>query len=106
MRCSGSATEWLELLEELTCRARDVNSARDTAFAVLHALHDARRFAALGAIGTLGGIHDLLAVGCFCDLGAYCHVESLLMFRMCAQRSASTTPMHVNGIVWIHSGRI
>jgi hypothetical protein len=64
----------LQLLEEFAGRARDVNPARNAAFAVFDALDDARRLAALGAIGALSGVHDLLAVGCFCDFRAYCHV--------------------------------
>ena len=63
----------LQLFEELAPGARDVDSAGDAAFAVFHALDDAGGLAALRAIGALGSVHDLLTVGCFCDLGAYCH---------------------------------
>ena len=84
MRRNGSATESSEFLEELACRARDVNPARDAAFAVFHPLNNARGLAALGTIRALGGVHDLLAVRCLCDLGAYCHEESPDVSNMCA----------------------
>src|SRR4029077_8672704 len=77
---------FLQLLEKLTRRARDVNPARDAAFAVFHALDDARGLAALGAIRALGGVHDLLAVSCLCDLRAYCHFKCLLISAIFAQR--------------------
>ena len=74
----------LQLLVKFTRRARDENASGNTTLAILNALHDARRLAALGAIRALGGIHHLLAVCCFCNLGAYCHVSVLLISRMCA----------------------
>jgi hypothetical protein len=64
----------LQLLEEFARGARDINPARDVAFAIFNAFDDACGLAALGTIRALGGIHDLFAVGCFCDLGAYCHI--------------------------------
>jgi hypothetical protein len=73
----SNSTDSLELLEELTRRARNINPAGDVAFAIFHPLHNARGLAALGAIRALGSVHDLLTVSCFCDLGAYCHVGSL-----------------------------
>ena len=73
MRSSGLAAELLKFLEEFTPRARDVNPAGNAALAVLDALHDASGLATLGAIGALGGVHDLLAVSCLCDLGSYGH---------------------------------
>src|SRR5580704_9964446 len=69
----------LQLLEELTARARNVNSARDAAFAVFHSFDDACGLAALWAIRALGSIHDLFAVSGFCDLGAWCHGGILLI---------------------------
>jgi hypothetical protein len=75
----AASSELLQLLEELASRAWNVNAAGDAAFAVFHALDDAGGLPTLGAIRTLGGIHDLFAVGCFRDLGAYCHDESLLI---------------------------
>jgi hypothetical protein len=52
----------LELFEEVTCRAGDVNSAWRAALAVLDALDDAGGFGTLGAICALVGVHDLLTV--------------------------------------------
>lgn len=56
--------QFLQLLEELTARARDKDSAGNVAFAVLYTLHDAGRLAAFGAIRAFGCVHDLLAVCC------------------------------------------
>lgn len=61
--------EPLKLLVKLARRAGDINSAGDAAFTVFHTLHDARRLAALRAVGALRGIHDLLTVSCFCNFG-------------------------------------
>ena len=72
----------LQLLVEFAGRAGNKNSAGDAALAVLHALYDAGLLAALGAVGALGGVHDLFAVGCFCDL---CHV-------------LSSSPLHTIGL--------
>ena len=63
------ASSGLELLEEIAGRAGDVDSAGNATLAVLDALDDARGFGALGAICGLGGVHDLLAVACLCNLG-------------------------------------
>jgi hypothetical protein len=60
----------LELFEEFAGRAGDVDSAGDAALAVLDALYDACGLGALGTIGALLGVHDLLAVTGFGDL---CH---------------------------------
>ena len=57
-----------ELLVKVARRARDVNPARNSALPVLHPLHNPRGLAALGAVGRLRCIHDLLAVACFCYL--------------------------------------
>jgi hypothetical protein len=59
----------LELLVEIAHRARDVDSAGDAALAVLHALDDARRLAALGTVGRLRRVHYLLTVTCFGNFG-------------------------------------
>src|ERR1700686_4252817 len=56
----------LQLLEELTRRAGNIDSARNPALAIFHALDDARRLAALGAIRTLACVHYLFTVRCFC----------------------------------------
>ena len=64
-----NANESLELLVEFTCGARDVDTAWSTAFAILHALDDARRLATLGTIGRFGRIHLTLATGNFGYLG-------------------------------------
>jgi len=72
-QCRPIQSRLLELLEKLTARAGNVNPAGDAALAVFHALDNARGFAALGAIRARCGVHDLLAVGCFCDFGTYCH---------------------------------
>jgi hypothetical protein len=63
----------LELLEELTRRARNIDSARHAPLTVLHALDDSRRFAALRTIRALAGIHHLLAICRFCNLCSYRH---------------------------------
>ena len=60
----------LELFEEVASRAGNVDSAGNTALAVLDALDDAGGLGALGTIGALLGVHDLLAVTGFGDL---CH---------------------------------
>ena len=70
LRSSKRLPESLEFLEEITGRAGDVDSAGDTALAVLDALDDACGLRALGAIGALLGVHDLLAVA---GLGNLCH---------------------------------
>jgi hypothetical protein len=53
---------------EFTARAGNKNAAWYASFAVLHPLNDARRLAALGAVGALRGIHNLLAICSLCDL--------------------------------------
>jgi hypothetical protein len=63
----------LKLLEELTCRARDIHSARRTAFTVLDAFHNAGWLGALRAVCALVCIHDLLSVA---GLGNLCHNNS------------------------------
>src|ERR1700722_1577059 len=63
----------LQLLEKFAGGARNVNAAGDAAFAVFYALDDAGGLATLRAIGAFGGVHHLLAVSGFCDLGAWCH---------------------------------
>src|SRR5581483_7701964 len=55
----------LQLFVKIASRARDKDSARHVALAVLYALYDSRRFAALGAIRALRCVHHLLAVCCF-----------------------------------------
>src|ERR1017187_6106959 len=69
----------LELLVEVARRAGNIDPARYAALAVLHALDDARRLAALGTIRALAGVHHLLTVRRFCDLCAYRHGSSLLI---------------------------
>src|SRR5215831_11457992 len=59
----------LKFFVEVTRRTRDIDSARDAALAVLYALDDARRLAALGTVGRLRRVHYLLAVTCFGNLG-------------------------------------
>jgi hypothetical protein len=75
----------LQFLKELASRARDVDSAGNAAFTVLYALDDACGLAAFGAIRALGRVHDLLAVGCLCDLCAYGHDGYLLISSVIAQ---------------------
>src|ERR1700722_598160 len=70
-----------QFLEELARRAGNINPAGNVALAVLHPLDDAGRLAALGAIGALGSVHHLLAVGCFSDLSTYGHGSFLLRLR-------------------------
>src|SRR5215469_1011704 len=79
-RSSKPAARRSKLLVKLARRARNVDPARNPALAILGALHDARVLAALGAGGGFGGVHDLLPVGCFCDL---CHAS--LLTGMCRQ---------------------
>jgi hypothetical protein len=50
--------------------AGNKDSAGGIAFAVFHALYDPGRLAAFRAIGTLGGVHDFLAV---CRFGNLSH---------------------------------
>lgn len=69
----------LQLLEKLASRTGNVNPARNTAHAVLHALYDARRFAALWAIRALARIHYFFPVRRLCNLSAYCHGSFLLI---------------------------
>ena len=78
-----SATSLLQLLVKFTTRAGNINSARNTALPILGPLHDARIFPAFRASGGFAGVHDLLSVGCLCDLR---HV--LLLTGMC-RRPAS-----------------
>lgn len=59
----------LQLLKKLATGAGNKDPARNVALAVLHALHNARRLAALGAIRALGGVHHFLAICCFGYLG-------------------------------------
>ena len=66
---------YLEFLVEVARRARDVDAARDTALAVLHALDDARRLAAFRTVGRLRRVHFLLAITCFCNLGHWWDVS-------------------------------
>ena len=66
-------TPVLQLLEEFTRRARDVNPARNATFTIFYAFDDPCGLAALGAIRAFGGVHYLFAVCSFCDLGAWCH---------------------------------
>jgi len=61
----------LQLLVKLAGRAGDENPAGDVAFAVLHALHDAGRLAALGTVGALGCVHHFFAIRGLCNLGHY-----------------------------------
>jgi hypothetical protein len=76
-----------ELLVKFARRAGNINPSRDTPLAVLGPLHDARILAALGAGGGFGGVHDLLTVGCLCDLR-----HLLLLTGMCRQRKAGVLP--------------
>ena len=55
---------------EVASGAGDEDATTNTAFAVLHALHDAGRFAALGAVGAFSSVHDLFTVSGF---GNLCH---------------------------------
>ena len=52
----------LKPFEKVTRRARDVHAARRSALPVFDTLDNARRLAALGAVGTLGGVHRFLAI--------------------------------------------
>jgi hypothetical protein len=64
----------LKFLVEIAHRARDVNSAGNTALTILYALDDARCFAAFGTVGRLRRVHYLLAITCFCNL---CHLSGV-----------------------------
>ena len=57
-----------QLLVKLATRAGNINPPGHAPLAILRALHNARFFAALGAGSRFAGVHDLLTVGCFCDL--------------------------------------
>jgi hypothetical protein len=65
----------LELFEEFACRAGNKNSALHTTLTVFYPLYNACTFAAFGAVGALGRIHNFLAVRSLSDLGL--HVFSL-----------------------------
>jgi hypothetical protein len=52
----------LEFFEEIARRAGDIDSTGGAALTVLDALDDAGGFGALGTIGALVGVHDLLTV--------------------------------------------
>ena len=60
----------LQAFEEIAGRAGDVDATGRAALAILHALYDACRLAALRAVGALGGVHCFLAVTGF---GNLCH---------------------------------
>src|SRR5665213_847359 len=66
----------LQLLEKIARGARNVDAAGDVALAVLDALHDAGGLGALGTIGALLGIHDLLAVAGLGNLRHCCKSPS------------------------------
>src|SRR5215469_10383961 len=88
----GDSELLLELFVEVAGGARDVDAAGDAALAVLYALDDARGLGALGAVGRLGGIHDLLTVTGFCNLS---HELVFLLFGIVSAharriRAAST----------------
>ena len=59
----------LQLLVKIASGTGNVNPTGRTALAVFHALHDAGWLRALGTIRALGGIHFLLAVAGFGNLG-------------------------------------
>jgi hypothetical protein len=59
----------LKFLVEIAHRARDVDSAGDAALAVLDALDDTRRLAALGTVSRLRRVHHLLAITSFGNFG-------------------------------------
>ena len=61
---------YLKFLVELAGRTRDIDSARNTAFAVFDALDDARGLATFGTVGRLRRVHYLLAITSLCNL---CH---------------------------------
>jgi hypothetical protein len=60
----------LEFFDEVADRAGDIDSTRSSPLAVFHPLHDTRRLRALGAVGALLCVHDLLTVA---GLGNLCH---------------------------------
>ncbi len=59
----------LELLEEFAAGARNEDATRHVTLAVLHALYDPGRLAALGAVSAFGRVHDFLAISRLGDLG-------------------------------------
>jgi hypothetical protein len=83
----------LELLVELAGGAGNKNSTGDAALAIFDALDDACGLAALGTVGALGGVHHLLAICSFGDLGHYFSCfgyEVILAFGM--RQSAAGDP--------------
>ena len=54
---------------EFASRAGNINPAAGAALIVFYAFHDARGFAALGAIGALGRVHLFFAICCLGNLG-------------------------------------
>ena len=77
----------LKFFVEVADRARDVDAAGDAALAVLYALDDARRLAALGTVGRLRRVHYLLAVTCFGNLG---HRSGVLLLGVSLHTHAGT----------------
>jgi hypothetical protein len=73
LRLNGFLRDSLELLVEFAAGAGNKDASGNVAFAVLHALHDPCGLAALGTVGALGGVHDLLAVRRF---GDFCHDDA------------------------------
>ncbi len=81
----------LKLLVKFASRAGDIHAPWHPAFAVFHPLHNARRFAALRAIRALRGIHYLLAICCFGNLG---HDEfPFCLWTLCT--AAAIDPPHL-----------
>jgi hypothetical protein len=75
---------YLQFLEKIARRAGDVNSARSAALTILHALDDAGGFGALGTVGALVGIHNLLTVAGFGNLR---HNASSPWYKYCGSRA-------------------
>jgi hypothetical protein len=67
-QASNEAAQVLQLLEKFAGRTRDVDAPGDAPLAVFHALYNACLFAALRAVSGFGSVHDLFAIGRFCNL--------------------------------------
>lgn len=71
----------LELLEEIACRAGDVDSTGNVTLAILNALDDASGLGALRACCALLCIHDLCAVASFGNL-RHCDISLKQMWGL------------------------
>ena len=75
---------FLEPFVEFTRGTTDEHSAADASLAVFHTFDNACRFAALGAVSALGGVHFFLAVTGLGDLGHFVELRFVDYMREAA----------------------